>query len=107
MSGQKRIIPPELAARIKREYPEFQVLHLAVDRNALDSVGRALQDSIGGLDAARVLALLDMGQVERIKELAEGVVRRAELYEAYSNWYFGNPVDMDAHMARDPDPSNC
>lgn len=85
---EQKQYPAEFVERVKKEYPDWGVtrpdLHKALD-SGNQFVGRYLDDSSqGGIDPKEVVKMIDLGQIQGLRQKADKLARRQNLYRDWS-----------------------
>lgn len=79
--------PKEFVKKVKREYPDWQDLHEALDAGN-DFLGRLLDDSRHfAMKAEEIIAAFEEGCEYKVKRAAEKAVRRTKLYVEWGELY--------------------
>jgi hypothetical protein len=77
---EEKRYPADFANRVKAEYPDRPDLHKALD-SGNNFLGRYLDDGGGvGIRPEKIVEMIDQGQIEKLRQEADQLVRRGKLY---------------------------
>jgi len=77
-----RKYPKRFIARVKAVFPDYELLHVALEKNS-EFVGRILSDSIQGIRPETVLRMIRESKIARLREIA---FRAIEIKAIHAEW---------------------